>query len=152
MKPNQTTCELDESGGKKRCKTKKRVKTLPNSTVTLKPRLLSFLDSSMSYSSPGWRLLTPEALPFKFSMMFSCKQRIGHYSELSQAWTCRKKSRWVSRLTKQADTVKKHTRNIMQQTVAMQPFIDSVNAMTGKCYKEQAVSCAKHQVICNACV
>lgn len=49
------------------------MKTLSNSTVTLKPRLLSFFDSSTSNSSPGWRLLTPGALPFKLSRVYSCE-------------------------------------------------------------------------------
>lgn len=58
----------EEKGAKK-----ERVKTLSNSTVTLKPRLLSFLDSSTSNSSPGRRLLTPGALPFKLSWVYSCE-------------------------------------------------------------------------------
>lgn len=46
---------------------------MSNSTVTLKPRLLSFFDSSTSNRSPGWRLLTPGALPFKLSWVYSCE-------------------------------------------------------------------------------
>lgn len=61
---------------------KKRLKTLPNSTVTLMPRLLSFLDSSTSNRSPGRRLLTPGALPFKLSVTCSCKQRTAVLSRI----------------------------------------------------------------------
>lgn len=60
-------------GEEERGQKKERVKTLSNSTVTLKPRLLSFFDSSTSNSSPGRRLLTPGALPFKLSWVYSCE-------------------------------------------------------------------------------
>lgn len=73
---SRTSANSNEMGGKG--KNKERVKTLSNSTVTLKPRLLSFLDSATSNRSPGWRLLTPGALPLKLSMMISCKQKTGH--------------------------------------------------------------------------
>lgn len=95
-RPNQATYKTQGAlvttwRGKERGQNKKRVKTLPNSTVTLMPRLLSFLDSSTSNSSPGRRLLTPGALPFKLPMMCSCEQRTGHEGELSQAETCKEK-------------------------------------------------------------
>lgn len=73
-KPNPTTCKWTTVtwwGGKGA--KKERVKTLSNSTVTLKPRLLSIFDSSTSNSSPGQRLLTPGALPFKLSWVYSCE-------------------------------------------------------------------------------
>lgn len=60
----------------KKGRNKERVKTFPNSTVTLMPRLLSILDSSTSNSSPGWRLLTAGPLPLNLSVTeTSCKQR-----------------------------------------------------------------------------
>lgn len=58
---------------------KERAETFPNSTVTLMPRLLSILDSSMSNRSPGWRLLTSGLLALKVSVTMlgetPCKQR-----------------------------------------------------------------------------
>jgi len=67
------------SKGETKEKKKERAETFPNSTVTLMPRLLSILDSSMSNRSPGWRLLTSGLLALKVSVTMlgetPCKQR-----------------------------------------------------------------------------
>ena len=73
-------------GGKKT----KRVKTLPNSTVTLMPRPLSCLDSSTSNRSPGRRLLTPGLLPLKCSALpYASCEHTEQGETTSQAGTCR---------------------------------------------------------------